>query len=234
MYFICRLDLATATDFQQKLVWCAIHSLDHRLVGRDFFHKHQHNWSFFVETVSCARGSLEGTSSRGATTEWRRRRAGKRSSKRVFFGESVFFSAPLRFSGVFKSIPSRGREETDSPKTLFWTTVSQHGHLLSSFGALILLFQAVAALLGTRKLNKPMRFPFQRAGSNVNKLTARLVNGVGKLLPFKTQQCPRHLIRALVFAIWGVAKGLFCMGREVTGRSKFRMQAFEMRSYTGR
>ena len=40
-----------------------------------------------------------------------------------------FFSASLRFSGTFrclKSKPQAGREETDSPKTPFWTTVSPH------------------------------------------------------------------------------------------------------------
>ena len=40
-----------------------------------------------------------------------------------------FFSAPSRFSGPFrclKSKPQGGREETDSPKTPFWITVSPH------------------------------------------------------------------------------------------------------------
>ena len=40
-----------------------------------------------------------------------------------------FFSAPLGISGpcrYFKSKPQGGREETDSPKTPFWTTVSPH------------------------------------------------------------------------------------------------------------
>ena len=40
-----------------------------------------------------------------------------------------FLPAPLRFSGpfrCFKRKPYGGREETDSPKTPFWTTVSPH------------------------------------------------------------------------------------------------------------
>ena len=45
------------------------------------------------------------------------------------FGESRFFSAPLSFSlktPERSSKPLRSREETDSPKTPFWTTVSPH------------------------------------------------------------------------------------------------------------
>ena len=37
-----------------------------------------------------------------------------------------FLSAPLRFSGVLRANLKGGREETDSPKTPFWTTVSPH------------------------------------------------------------------------------------------------------------
>ena len=60
--------------------------------------------------------------------ERRRRRAEKRLSKRVSL-ESPFLLCPLRFSGhfrCFKSKPEGGREETDSPQTPFWTTVSPH------------------------------------------------------------------------------------------------------------
>ena len=45
------------------------------------------------------------------------------------FWRVCFFFAPLRFSGhfkCFKSKPQGGREETESPKTPFWTTVSPH------------------------------------------------------------------------------------------------------------
>ena len=56
--------------------------------------------------------------------ERRRRRAEKRSSKRVFW-RVRFFSSHLSFSGVFRANLSGAEKKTDSPKTPFWTTVSR-------------------------------------------------------------------------------------------------------------
>ena len=71
----------------------------------------------------------------GAPKERRRRRAEKRSSKRVFL-ESPFPLCPLKVFMCFKRKPQGGREETDSPKTPFWTTVFSARRLRRSFGPL--------------------------------------------------------------------------------------------------
>ena len=61
----------------------------------------------------------------GALKERRRCRAEKRLSKRVFL-ESPFSLCPLKVFRCFESKPTGGREETESPQTSFWTTVSPH------------------------------------------------------------------------------------------------------------
>ena len=60
-----------------------------------------------------------------APKERRRRRAEKRLSKRVFL-ESPFLLCTLKVFSVLRATLGGGREETDSPKTPFWTTVSLH------------------------------------------------------------------------------------------------------------
>ena len=50
---------------------------------------------------------------------------GKRSSKRVFL-ESPLRLCPLKASSVLRANLKGGREEPDSPKTHYWTTVSPH------------------------------------------------------------------------------------------------------------
>ena len=77
---------------------------------------------------SCIKRFSENNLYGGAPKERRRRRAEKRLSKRVFL-ESPFLLCSLKVFRTFQVSEEqtlRGREETDSPKTPFWTTVSPH------------------------------------------------------------------------------------------------------------
>ena len=69
-----------------------------------------------------------------APKEWRRRRAGKRSSKGLgCFGESVFFSAPLRFALKTSEGLRLNGENNCCPIIAFWTTVSLHDAFSAHF-----------------------------------------------------------------------------------------------------
>ena len=58
-----------------------------------------------------------------------------------------FFPAPLRFALKTSGNLKGGREETDSPKTPFWTTVSPHD-AFSAFGVFPLFLPLAIAAFG--------------------------------------------------------------------------------------